>query len=62
MNVGEEVEITTAPSVLALDGEREVEVRPGQHASIRLAKDGPLVVDVARTMAAGMRRKVLAPQ
>lgn len=60
MNVGEEVEICVAPSVLALDGEREVEVRPGQHAAISLAKDGPVVVDVARTMAAAMSRGVFA--
>lgn len=62
MDIGDEVKITTAPSVLALDGEREVEVRPGQDAVIRLAKDGPVVVDVSRTMASAMRRKVLAPQ
>lgn len=60
MNVGEEIEICTVPSVLALDGEREVEVRPGQHASIHLAKDGPVVVDVARTMAAAMKTRVFA--
>jgi predicted polyphosphate/ATP-dependent NAD kinase len=60
MNVGEEVEICAAPSVLALDGEREVEVRPGQRAAIYLAKDGPVVVDVARTMSAAMSRRVFA--
>jgi len=61
MNVGEEVEIATVPSVLALDGEREVEVRRGQHALICLAKEGPLVVDVKRTMDSAMKRKILAP-
>jgi predicted polyphosphate/ATP-dependent NAD kinase len=62
MNVGEEVEIETAPSVLALDGEREVEVRSGQRAVICLAKDGPVVVDTARTMAAAMRRRIFTPE
>jgi predicted polyphosphate/ATP-dependent NAD kinase len=62
MNVGEEVEICTAPSVLALDGEREVEVRRGQHATIRLARNGPVVVDVTRTMTAAMRRGVFAQE
>ncbi|WP_272913407.1 ATP-NAD kinase family protein [Desulfomonile tiedjei] len=60
MNVGEEMQVCTVPSVLALDGEREVEVRPGQHAAIYLAKDGPVVVDVARTMSAAMTRQVFA--
>jgi len=36
--------------VLALDGEREVEVRRGQSASIRLSEDTMRVVDVARVM------------
>ena len=56
---GEEVEIATVPSVLALDGEREVEVMRGQHAVIRLAEEGPLVVDVRRTMNSAMKRKIL---
>lgn len=60
MLVGEEMQICTVPSVLALDGEREVEVRPGQHAAIYLAKDGPVVVDVARTMSAAKTRQVFA--
>lgn len=61
MNVGDEVEISGGPSVLALDGEREVEVLRASVAAIRLEKDGPLVVDVQRTMNAAMKRKVLAP-
>jgi predicted polyphosphate/ATP-dependent NAD kinase len=60
MNVGEEVEIATVPSVLALDGEREVEVLRGQHALIRLTKEGPLVVDIRRTMNSAMKRGILA--
>jgi predicted polyphosphate/ATP-dependent NAD kinase len=62
MNPGEELEIYHTPSVLALDGEREVEVRKGQQAAVRLAPDGPVVVDVARTMAAAMKRRILAPE
>ena len=61
MNVGEAVEIGTAPSVLALDGEREVEVRRGQRALIRLAKEGPLVVDVRKTMNSAMKKAIFAP-
>lgn len=58
MNVGEEIQICATPSVLALDGEREIEVGRGQHAAICLEKDGPRVVDVARTMAAATTRRV----
>lgn len=60
MNVAEEVEISGAPCVLALDGEREVEVRPGRRTAICLAREGPVVVNIAETMAAAMRRRILA--
>ena len=56
----EEVPIRLAPSVLALDGEREVEIRKGQPAAVRLSRSGPKVVDVTRTMMAAMTRKLLA--
>lgn len=62
MTLGEEVEVRLAPSVLALDGEREVEVYPGTRAAVRLAEKGPRVVEVGRTMAAAMKRGILAPQ
>jgi hypothetical protein len=48
--------------VLALDGEREVEIRKGQPAAVRLSRSGPMVVDVTRTMTAAMTRKLLAPE
>jgi predicted polyphosphate/ATP-dependent NAD kinase len=59
MTVGEEIEISCTPSVLALDGEREVEVHRGQHAAIQLSKEGPRVVDVNRAMNSAMKRKIL---
>jgi predicted polyphosphate/ATP-dependent NAD kinase len=62
MNVEEEVEIGDAPCVLALDGEREVEVRRGHRVAIRLARDGPVVVDMARTMASAARRNIFCPE
>ena len=58
----EEVPIRLAPSVLALDGEREVEIRKGQAAAVRLSRSGPRVVDVTRTMTAAMARRLLAPE
>jgi len=60
MVAGESVDINFTPSVMALDGEREVEIRKGQQAAIRLSVDGPLVVDVERTMIFAMERKIFA--
>ncbi len=62
MAPGEEVDIIFKPSVVALDGEREVEIKRDQKATIRLSASGPLVVDVERTMAFAMKRKVFAPE
>lgn len=61
LHPGESVEIDFKPSVVALDGEREVEIKGMQPAAVRLMADGPLVVDVARTMTAAMQRHILAP-
>ncbi len=61
MASGQEVEIICNPCVVALDGEREVEIKNGQHAAIRLSTAGPLVVDVDRTMAIAMENRIFAP-
>lgn len=61
MAPGEEMDITITPCVIALDGEREVEIKKGQKAGVRLSVDGPLVVDVERTMAVAMKKKIFAP-
>ncbi len=58
MAVGESVDIQSAPAVVALDGEREVEIKKSQKAAIRLSADGPLVVDVEKTMTAAMEKKI----
>ena len=60
--VGEEVDIAFTPCVVALDGEREVEIKKGQKAAIRLSVHGPLVVDVDRTMAFAMQKKIFASE
>lgn len=62
MALGEEVDIVFRPCVVALDGEREVEIKKEQKATIRLSAEGPLVVDVKRTMAFAMQNKILAPE
>jgi hypothetical protein len=62
MAPGEEVAVVFNPCVLALDGEREIEIKREQQAAIRLATDGPLIVDVDRTMDIARRNKILAPE
>jgi hypothetical protein len=44
------------PGVLAFDGERMRKLRESQRARVWVAQDGPLVVDVARTLALGAER------
>ena len=60
MQMGEKFSIDYTPSVLALDGEREVEVHKGQQAAIRLGKSGPTVVNVKRAMNVAMERRIFA--
>ncbi|MCD4718398.1 MAG: NAD(+)/NADH kinase [Desulfobacula sp.] len=62
MAAGESEEIHFTPSILALDGEREVEIKKGQNAAIRLSTDGPLVVDVEGTMKFAMKRKIFSSE
>ncbi len=40
------------PGTLSFDGERDVTLKAGQAARIRISNEGPYVIDVARTMAA----------
>ena len=48
--LGEEVEVFHKPSVIALDGEREITVKASDQVKVRLQSDGPLVVDIERTI------------
>ena len=57
-NVDEPFTVNESPCVLALDGEREVEVPKGSPVAIRLSKDGPLVVDPRATMVAAQKKSV----
>lgn len=52
IGIGEQIPVAHTPCVIALDGEREVEVRAGETAAIRLTFDGPLVVDAKAALAA----------
>ncbi len=46
LKVGEGGVISGGPGVLALDGEREIPVYPGDHVEIQLSDEGPFVADI----------------
>lgn len=50
MQPGELFPIDASPGIIAVDGEREVEIPTGSRASIRLNPEGPMVIDTERTM------------
>jgi predicted polyphosphate/ATP-dependent NAD kinase len=50
LDLSEGVEVTHKPSILALDGEREVEVDKDDHIYIRLTSNGPRVIDIKRAL------------
>lgn len=52
--VGEEVAVAAASCVVALDGEREVEINAGETCSFRLTFDGPRVIDIRRALRAAV--------
>jgi predicted polyphosphate/ATP-dependent NAD kinase len=49
--LGEAVEVAAGPGTVALDGEREIERRPGEPVTVRLVP-GPLTIDVDAVMRA----------
>lgn len=51
LDLGEGVEVQHKPSVLALDGEREIEVGRDDHIYTRLTNNGPRVISIERAMA-----------
>ena len=60
LEIGDRIPITIKPSILALDGEREVLVTPGDEVtSVVLSGRGPLLIDAHRTMDAAARRGLL---
>ncbi len=50
MTVGQVIAVQSAPCVLALDGEREVEVKKDFPVAVGLSDRGPLVIDLKQTM------------
>ena len=50
--IGETVKVPQTPCLIALDGERELEIQTGSEVSIRLTFEGPVVVDFKAALAA----------
>jgi predicted polyphosphate/ATP-dependent NAD kinase len=49
----EEIVINNTPAMIALDGEREIGIRPGEKWSVRINPEGPWVVDIEKVMESG---------
>ena len=58
LKVGERNAVKCAPAVLALDGEREVPIKPDELIEIGLSQNGPHVVNVTAALAAAGRAGV----
>jgi predicted polyphosphate/ATP-dependent NAD kinase len=50
MNIGESISIAQVPSVIAVDGERNVEIFKGESADIKLSWNGPRVLNIERVL------------
>ncbi|TCJ19914.1 ATP-NAD kinase [Rubrobacter taiwanensis] len=59
MYPGEAFPVEADGCTLALDGEREIELGPGDRAEVRLEVDGPLTIDVDAVMELAARRGLL---
>jgi hypothetical protein len=55
---GAKQEIAQGPCIIALDGEREVTVRPGERAAVRLNPQGPRVINPQQILAAAAQQGV----
>lgn len=60
--VGQQDDITCAPVVLALDGEREFAVRAGETVTVRLSQDGPHVVNIEAALRAASQAGVFVSE
>jgi predicted polyphosphate/ATP-dependent NAD kinase len=50
IHLNEAVEVKSKPSIIALDGEREIEVRRKDRVSIRLTNKGPYVINIKEVL------------
>jgi hypothetical protein len=56
LEVGDEIPVDLVPSVLALDGEREIEISRKRRISVRFSDRGPRAVDVNRALQGATQR------
>ncbi len=59
LDIGDEVPVASTPSILALDGEREVKVAAGETMTIGLHNRGPRLIDMRKTMRIAAQRGLL---
>jgi hypothetical protein len=55
---GEEIPINRTPSVLALDGEREISIAKGENLTVRFNPKGPLVIDIDKVLTVAAKRGI----
>ena len=60
LEIGTSVPVHNKPSILALDGEREVKVHEGDDVQVTLTDRGPYLIDTRRTMDAAARHGLLS--
>lgn len=56
VEIGEKVPVAEVPCIIALDGEREVEINKGDKAYFKLTFEGPRVVDIKLTLRQAVAR------
>lgn len=60
LSIDEEITLNPQLCTLALDGERSIEIYPGQTVTVRLTNNGPRVVNVSRCLAEAARLGVFS--
>ncbi|MBV8174996.1 MAG: hypothetical protein JO151_10605, partial [Verrucomicrobia bacterium] len=60
--LGQQIPIDADYGTIALDGEREIEFTAGHNAYLSLDLDGPLTVDVRKTLQLAAQRGLFASQ
>ncbi len=58
LKLGEKIELKTRPSVIALDGERELEISKDDILEARVVRKGPLVIDYKKALLLASRNLV----
>jgi hypothetical protein len=58
--LGQQISIEAEYGTIALDGEREIEFTAADHVCLSLDMDGPLTIDVRKTLELAAERGLLA--